>query len=63
MPAARAAAMMLRILLDLAVMVLLFAVSVSRLMDGSILGIMQGLAVLLGAVYAGLQAWENLQRR
>lgn len=55
--------MMHRILLDLAVMVLLFAVSISRFIDGSILGIMQGLAVLLGAVYAGLQAWEKCQRR
>jgi hypothetical protein len=55
--------MMHRILLDLAVIVLLLAVSVSRLMDGSILGIMQGLAVLLGAVYAGLQAWEKWQRK
>jgi hypothetical protein len=55
--------MMRRILLDLAVMVLLLAVSVSRLMDGSFLGIMQGVAVLLGAVYAGLQAWEKWQRK
>jgi hypothetical protein len=48
-----------RILLDLAIMVLLLAVSISRFADGSFLGILQGTAALLGAVWAGIQAWDK----